>query len=138
MFRFAWFTQLLALENVPKKAKQELDLGKRSLIRGPLECTFLLKVRWMGLEGRISSCFSSFTRTFCLQTTGGTLPGVPVFPGMLSDLLLAPQLGLAACFVVPDVAKANLERVQPEQDPEVRVSGVHMPLVRAWNVFPKS
>lgn len=40
---------------------------------------------------------------------------------MLSDLLLATQLGLAACFV-PNIAAANLELVQTEQDTEVRTS----------------
>lgn len=47
---------------------------------------------------------------------------VPVFPGVLSDLLLATPLGLAACFVVPDIAVANLEQVQTEQDTEVKMN----------------
>ena len=75
-------------------------------------------MRWVG--ERI--CFSSFARTLCLQATVRTLTGVPVFPGTLSDLLLTTQLGLAVCFVVPNIAEANLEGVQPEQDPEVRTS----------------
>lgn len=72
--------------------------------------------------GRIPSCFSSLARTLCLKTTVWTLTCVPVFSGMLSDLSLAAQLGLVACFVVPDIAVANLEQVQAEQDAEVRTS----------------
>lgn len=97
-----------------------LDCGKRTLIRCFLEFMLLLKVRLVG-GGRISSCFSSFARTLCLKTTVWTLTCVPVFSGMLSDLLLATQLGLAACFV-PNIAAANLELVQTEQDTEVRTS----------------
>lgn len=39
---------------------------------------------------------------------------------MLSDLSAAAQLGLVARAVVPDIAVANLEQVQAEQDTEVR------------------
>lgn len=39
---------------------------------------------------------------------------------MLSGLLIVTQLGVEACFVMPDIAVANLEQVQTEQDTEVR------------------
>lgn len=117
LFWLTYFTQLSLRE-----CSMEPGLWEEEsfLIRCFLEFMLLLKVRLVG--GRIPSCFSSFARTLCSKTTVWTLTCVPVISGMLSDLSVAAQLGPVACFVVPDIAVANLERVQAEQDTEVRTS----------------
>lgn len=54
---------------------------------------------------------------------------------MLSGLLIVTQLGVEPCFVMPDIALANLEQVQTEQDTEVRMNKWYKYSLRVLKVF---